>query len=127
MIWPRLFQTVIVDGESALLESTWLPVSTDCIGWPVKVFQNLFGKSLFIGRKIQSLFETMHLSVKAHDKRSILRPDVSISSAAPAGKKTMVVRRPGDGFHSSQVFSVPWEEEIWLGETVEYPNLESTF
>ena len=109
----------MVDGESALLESTWLPVSTDCIGWPVKVFQNLFGKSLFV------FFETMHLSVKAHDKRSILRPDVSISSAAPAGKKTMMMRWPGDGFHSSQVFSVPWEEEIRLGETVEYPNLES--
>ena len=52
-------------------------------------------------------FETMHLSVKANDCRSILEPDVSISSAAPAGKKTMVMRRPRDGFHSSQVLSVP--------------------
>ena len=52
-------------------------------------------------------FETMHLSVKANDKSSIPKPDVSISSAASAGKKTMMMRRPGDGFHSSQVFSVP--------------------
>ena len=37
-------------------------------------------------------FETIHLSVEAHDNSSILRPDVSISSAAPAGKKTMMMR-----------------------------------
>ena len=52
-------------------------------------------------------FETMHLSEKANGNVSILKPDVSISSAASAGKKTMMMRRPGDGFHSSQVFSVP--------------------
>ena len=52
-------------------------------------------------------FETMHLSEKANGNVSILKPDVSISSAAPAGKKTMMMRRPRDGFHSSQVLSVP--------------------
>ena len=56
---------------------------------------------------MQSFSETMHLLVKANDSRSILKPDVSISGATPAGKKTMMMRRPGDGFHSSQVFSVP--------------------
>ena len=48
--------------ESALLENTWLPVSTDCIGWPVRVFQNLFGKSLFVGWKIQFSRENAPIS-----------------------------------------------------------------
>ena len=79
-------------------------MSTDCIGWPVKVFQNL---EFIFWMKNAVFSETMHLLVKANDSRSILKPDVSISSAAAAGKKTMMMRRPGDGFHSSQVFSVP--------------------
>ena len=79
-------------------------MSTDCIGWPVKVFQNL---EFIFWMKNAVFSETMHLLVKANDSRSILKPDVSISGAAPAGKKTMMMRRPGDGFHSSQVFSVP--------------------
>ena len=63
----------------------------------------------------------MHLLVKANGNSIFLRPDVSISSAAAAGKKTMMMGRPRDGFHSSQVLSVPWEEETLLGET----NLKS--
>ena len=78
--------------------STWLPVSTDCMGWPVKVFQNLKSTVNFKDLKYNTFMSTC------------CKPDISVSSAPSTCQKPVVMRRPCNGFHSGKVLSVPLEQ-----------------
>ena len=85
--------------------STWLPVSTDCMGWPVKVFQNLLERNPPWSLKTSNFAVVQYIHVNTHCK-----PDISVSSAPSTCQKPVVMRRPCNGFHSGKVLSVPLEE-----------------